>query len=332
MPWFPRHWHPELGHHGREQRGHEEREVWDGNHAGVFTTHHRIAMTIKSRLAWSHFHDWFYILFRQHMPLFTALRRATPTASTATPLPSSLLWFSVKFLNTYHICSERESLSFLRINGWCPSQERRQDRTGNLGHDVLQGHHSWQEGRGTGFSTHSRSVSGDCSIAGGPACVLPLPGRFKNSFHSQGRGGQGENEDKWTFAGKLQAVHLPRLNLEWRVSCFYCASCLKNNLSVQGQLWALSGKDPTVSRKGPVYSLDQQPGGHWQSLQRKKKHSVLRFRRTSAYARTKGFASQALWTQQAYRAGPETWDWAGLKASDIVINSSDQEFPFWGSI
>ena len=53
----------------------------------------------------------------------------------------------------------------------------------------------------------SRSVSGDCSITGGPACVLPLPGRFKNSMCSPGRGGQGKNEDKRPFAGKLQAMN-----------------------------------------------------------------------------------------------------------------------------
>lgn len=60
---------------------------------------------------------------------------------------------------------------------------------------------------------------------------------------------------------------------------------------------------PAASGEGPVYSLDQQPGGHWQSLH-KKKPSVLRFRMTVlSVQRREGIANQALWTQQSYREG-----------------------------
>ena len=73
---------------------------------------------------------------------------------------------------------------------------------------------------------------------------------------------------------------LPRVNLEWRVSCVYCISRLKEILSGQGLLWALSGKDLVAAGERPIYSLDKQPGGHWQALWRKEQHSVLRFRMT----------------------------------------------------
>lgn len=50
---------------------------------------------------------------------------------------------------------------------------------------------------------------------------------------------------------------------------------------------------PAASGEGPVYSLDQQPGGHWQSLH-KKKSSVLRFRMTVLPVhRREGIANQA---------------------------------------
>lgn len=88
-------------------------------------------------------------------------------------------------------------------------------REGNVGLYVPWRHRFLQEGRETGSSTALCSVSGDCSITGGPACVRRLPGQFKNSFCSQGRG-QGGNEDKWPFARKLSAMNLPRLELEWK--------------------------------------------------------------------------------------------------------------------
>lgn len=153
-----------------------------------------------------------------NVPLFTAWVGPLPQL---VPLPSAQLTPTPEGTVLSQVSEHLSKLSWdLKSDEFSQNKltmavrNRDRGRAGNVGLYVPWGHHFLQEGRETGSSTAFCSVSGDCSITGGPACVLWLPGQFKNSFCSQGRG-QGGNEDKWPFARKLSAMNLPRLDLEW---------------------------------------------------------------------------------------------------------------------